>query len=262
MRVGAFADPQQVAPAPASRVSRNTAAAFADVDAVAVAAERIAQSARHGFERTRSRRPSCRHSVSAPPTTTASPSPARDQAPGGGEHLGAGRAGCRHRVGRPGEAQRPPRRSRRGCRFPAGDSGSPPARPHAALPSAARPPRPRRCRRCWCPSRPRCGHARTGARLSPPHRRSRRWTRASDGCCDNPSIAALAGRWAVGRDFADMHGTARDEIITGRQPARARKERARHRVLADADRRGDPHSGNAKSGAAHRFISDDWTSIS
>jgi hypothetical protein len=69
-----------------------------------------------------------------------------------------------------------------------------------------------------------------------------------------------AGQWAG--DFAHMHGTARDEIITGRQPARAGKERARHRVLADADRRGDPHSGNAKSGAAHRLVSDDWTSIS
>src|SRR5262245_37487842 len=82
--------------------------------------------------------------------------------------------------------------------------------------------------------------------------------------CKYQTVVATVHRLQSGRDgrqrvgnFADMYGTARDEVVTRSQPASSGKERPRYRVLADTDRRGDAHSDNSEGGAAHRFISED-----
>ena len=107
------------------------------------------------------------HNVSTPPTTAASTRPEPDQPLGRGEHLGARRAGGRHRLARAVQAQRllhehaeRMRRVHRRCASPSGK------RPSAS--SGRRHPRFRRCSRSRCRGSRRCAPGRSARARRPP----------------------------------------------------------------------------------------------
>ena len=90
---------------------------FTDVDPIAVAAERIAQSARHGFERREARHRHAGQRIGATDNDGIADS-GFDQASTGSEHLGARRAGRGDRVGGPRDAKHQRGKVRQRADFP------------------------------------------------------------------------------------------------------------------------------------------------